>query len=217
MSRARRNWLTLLSFVAILAIAWMTLPASRRTVLRRAGWMLVASDPSEPADAVVIAVDADAAGTLEAADLIHAGVAQQVAIFTDPPDYTVANEFARRGVQYESGSRRSLRELEQLGVRNAYSISGYVQGTEDEGPALAHWCDQQHLKSVVVVTTPDHSRRLRRTLQRSMQGREIRVSVRAARYSLFDPDHWWESHAGVRIELEEAEKLLLDIVRHPFS
>jgi hypothetical protein len=70
---------------------------------------------------------------------------------------------------------------------------------------------------VVVVTTPDHSRRLRRSLQRALKGHHTQVGVRATRYSMFNPNHWWEYHGGIRTEIEEGEKLLLDVLRHPFS
>jgi hypothetical protein len=45
---------------------------------------------------------------------------------------------------------------------------------------LADWCDQHRFRSVVVVSTPDHSRRLRRVLHRSMKGHQTRVTVRPA-------------------------------------
>jgi hypothetical protein len=50
-----------------------------------------------------------------------------------------------------------------------------------------------------------------------MRGRRTSVMVRGARYSSFDPERWWHSRAGVRTEIVELQKLLLDIVRHPIS
>jgi hypothetical protein len=50
-----------------------------------------------------------------------------------------------------------------------------------------------------------------------MQGHPTKVAVCASRYSLFDPDRWWQSRGGIRGEIIEVEKLLLDIVRHPIS
>ena len=38
-----------------------------------------------------------------------------------------------------------------------------------------------------------------------------------ARYSSFDPDRWWETRGGVRIEIIELQKLVLDVVLHPMS
>jgi hypothetical protein len=50
-----------------------------------------------------------------------------------------------------------------------------------------------------------------------MKGRPTQVTVRPARYSTFDPDRWWENHGGIRTEIIEPQKLLLDIVLHPLS
>jgi hypothetical protein len=41
--------------------------------------------------------------------------------------------------------------------------------------------------------------------------------VHAARYSSFDPDRWWETRGGVRIEIVELQKLLLGVMLHPMS
>lgn len=133
----------------------------------------------------------------------------------DSSDASAESEFVHRRIAYEGPTARSIRELKALGLDNVDRIPGYVAGNEDEGPVLAHWCDEQRFHSVVVVTTADHSRRLRRMLHRSMKGYPTEVSVRSARYSTFQPDRWWESHGGTRTELEEAGKLILDIIGHP--
>jgi hypothetical protein len=90
-------------------------------------------------------------------------------------------------------------------------------GTQGEADVLPGWCDQHQFRSVVVVTTADHSRRLRRVLRRAMRGHPTRVTVRPAPHSEFDPDRWWESRGGIRTEIIELQKLLLDIARHPLS
>jgi hypothetical protein len=92
-----------------------------------------------------------------------------------------------------------------------------VNGTEGEGQVLPAWCDEHQLRSIVFVATKDHSRRLRRVLDRVMKGHPTRVTVRTARYSSFDPDRWWESRLGLRTEINELQKLLLDVVLHPMS
>ena len=175
------------------------------------------ADDLGPADIVVVATGADGAGVLEAADLVHDGVATQVAVFADPPDPSVDREFIRRGIPYEDAAARAIRQLRALGVENIQQIPRALTGTEDEGRVLPEWCDQNRFRSVVVVTTSDHSRRLHRVLRRSMKGHETRVTVHPARYSPFDPNRWWESRGGTRTELVELEKLFLDILLHPIS
>jgi uncharacterized SAM-binding protein YcdF (DUF218 family) len=96
-------------------------------------------------------------------------------------------------------------------------ISNAAVGTEDEGRVLATWCGQRQLRSVIVVSSPDHSRRVRRVLQRALRGTSTKVIVRSARFSSFDPDRWWNTREGLRTEIVELQKLLLDVARHPLG
>jgi len=203
--------------IVVLVMAALAIPTLRRPLLRAAGKALVVGDNLGPADIVVVATGADGAGVLEAADLVHGGVATQVAVFADPPGPVVDREFIRRGIPYEDAAARSVRQLKALGVEAIQQIPRTLAGTEDEGRVLPEWCDQNRFRSVVVVTTSDHSRRLGRVLRRSMKGHPTRVTVQPARYSQFDPDRWWETRGGTRTEVVEMEKLLLDILLHPFS
>lgn len=214
----RLSWPVMVLVVVLLgAAAGISISATRRPILRAAGWALVVNDRIEPADTIVVSLEADGAGVLEAADLINSGMARRVAIFTGYPD-PVAREFIRRGVPYEDEAARSVRQLRSLGVETIDQIPGSVLGTEDEGPVLAAWCNRQGFRSVIVVSTADHSRRLRRVLHRSLKGHtRAMIHPASARFPHFDPDHWWESRGGVRVAIEELEKLLLDVLRHPIS
>lgn len=195
----------------------MFVPAIRRSVLRAAGHALVADDPVQPADIIVLSVGSDGAEYLEAADLVHSGIADKVAVFSDASDPLLTAEFRRRALPYEDAAARAVRELTELGVKNTVVIPRSIYGTESEGPELARWCDQNRFRSVVVVSSPDHSRRLRRVLHRSMKGHDTKIGVRVTRYLQFNPDHWWQTRRGRQTEVQELEKLLLDIARHPIS
>jgi hypothetical protein len=211
----RRPWIRALLAIVTAGSVSAAIPEVRTPVLRRAGSVLVAEDALAPADVIVVASAADGAGALEAADLVQAGVARRVAVFADPPDPVVDREFIRRGLPYENAAARLVRQLRSLGVTEIEEIPRAVAGSEDEGRVLPDWCDQRRLGSVVVVTTADHSRRLRRVMRRAMEGRPTRVSVRAARYSQFDRERWWQTREGTRTQIIELEKLVLDVVRHP--
>jgi hypothetical protein len=153
---------------------------------------------------------------LEAADLVHSGIATRVAVFADPPG-PVDREFIRRGIPYEDAAARSIRQLRALGVRTVEQIPRAVAGSEAEGELLPGWCAQNHFRAVVVVSTTDHSRRLSRVLRRSMKGRGTAVAIRPSRYSEFQPDRWWKTRDGIRTEITEMEKLVFDVLAHPLS
>ncbi len=209
------RWASILAALTLAAFAIVAIRSLREPVLRAAGWALVVNQPVVPADIIVLSLASAGAGALEAADLVQSGISKRVAVFDDPPsgeDY----EFIRRGLPYEDAGARQIRQLTSLGVTDVEQISR-IDGTEGEGQVLPLWCDEQHLRSIVVVATKDHSRRLRRVLDRVMKGHPTHVTVQAARYSSFDPDRWWETRGGIRTEIVELQKLLLDVVLHPMS
>ena len=153
---------------------------------------------------------------LEAADLVQSGISKRVAVFMDPPSGE-DHEFIRRGLPYEDASARQIRQLTLLGVTDVIQIPLTEAGTEGEGQVFPAWCEQHQFRSVVFVAARDHSRRWRRVLNRVMKGHPTRVMVQPARYSPFDPDRWWETREGVRTEIVEIQKLVLDVVLHPLS
>src|SRR5712691_30481 len=210
------RWASILVVVAAAAVAIVAIPSVREPVLRAAGWALVVNEPVAPADLIVVSLDSGGAGALEAADLVQSGIATRVAVFTDPPSGE-DHEFIRRGLPYEDASARQIRQLRSLGVTNIMEIPRTEVGTEGEGQVLPPWCEEHQLRSIVFVTARDHSRRVRRMLDRVMKGHPTRVMVRPARYSSFDPERWWETRGGIRTEMVELQKLLLDLVLHPMS
>jgi hypothetical protein len=141
-------------------------------------------------------------------------MARRVAVMAAAPN-PGAREFLRRGLPYEDAATTSARDLTLLGVPEVERVSASVDGTNTEAQVLREWCVRRQLKSVIVVSTTDHSRRLRRVLRRSMRGVPVQVIVRPAPFSTFDPDSWWLTRTGIRTQIIETEKLLLDFLSHP--
>jgi uncharacterized SAM-binding protein YcdF (DUF218 family) len=210
---AVRSRLALLSIFVLGAVIAAGVPPLRHSLLRSAGWALVAEDPPAKADIIVISTDALGAGVLEAADLVHAGFASRIAIF-DRPATRISREFARRGVQSLDLKNVSIQLLHGLGITDIAVIPPVV-GTVDEGKVLQQWCAAHSIHSILFVSVADHSRRTRRVLDRALIPGGIRVMVRYARYSEFDPDSWWQTRGGQRTQAVESQKLLMDILRHP--
>jgi hypothetical protein len=214
MSSRRPRWAPILIVVALAMAAIVAVLSVREPILRAAGWALVVNEPLAPADVIVVSLDSGGAGALEAADLVQSGIAKRVAVFADPPSGD-DHEFIRRGLPYEDRAARQIRQLRWLGVTDVVKIPVVEAGTQTEEQVLPLWCDQHQFRSIVLVTSRDHSRRVRRVLDRVMKGHPTRVAVRPEHYSNFDPDRWWKTRAGMRTEIIELQKLLLEVVLHP--
>jgi hypothetical protein len=201
--------------VAGLGVAGLlAVPASRHSVLSSAGWMLVAEDPPQKADIIIVSTDSSAAGILEAGTLVEARYASRVALFEHPPT-PLQIELTRRGLPHVDLQTSSIELLHGLGI-TAIEIIPPVVGTNDEGDVLQKWCVAKGIRSILFVSVADHSRRTRRVLGRALGQHGIAVTVRWARYSQFDPERWWLSRNGQRTEIVESQKLLVDVLRHPF-
>ena len=209
----RQNSIVIVAAVVITASA-VAMPSVRQSLLRTAGWALVVDDPLTAADFIVLSINSGGAGALEATDLVQSGIATRVAVFTDPPSGD-DHEFIRRGLPYDDASARQIRQLGWLGVKDVVEITRSDNGTTGEGEALARWARQNEIRSIVFVTSRDHSRRMRRVLKRALSDQSTRIAIRSAKFSGFDPDRWWVSRGGVRTEILELQKLVLDVVMHP--
>jgi hypothetical protein len=201
--------------IALLCLA-AGVPALQRAVLRGIGWALVVDEAVEPADVIVVPQWAGNAGAIDAADLVHDGMARRVAVLAGPPR-AADMELTRRGIPYQDETADMVQLFRALRVADIEVIPNPAAGTEAEGVVLPSWFDRRQYRSIILVSLPDHSRRVRRVLRRSMSGRTGNVMIRSARYSSFDPDHWWTTRDGVRTEIVELQKLALDVVRHPIS
>lgn len=209
-------WVRVLAIAGLAFVVIAGVPAVREPILRSVGRTLVVEDSVASADVIVVSLDSGGAGVLEASDLVKNGVARRVAVFSDPPT-GADREFIRRGLPYEDMAARQIRQLEWLGVTDVERIPALDAGTESEGRALSAWSRERQFRSLVVVSTTDHTRRLRRVIRRYMDGLATTVAIRASRYSSFDPDRWWQSRGGIRTQVIELQKLLLDVALHPLS
>jgi hypothetical protein len=212
--RSHRRAIVLLA--AAVTATTAAIPATRRALLQGAGTALVSHDPTVAADAIVVSASADAAGVLTAADLFASHIANVVAVFADPP-LPEDREFIRRGLAHENEGERALRSLIQLHIPNPVLIAKSIAGTEEEGRVLPAWASERGFRSVVVVTSPDHARRMRRVLQRATKGLPFQVMIHPARYAEYQPESWWHTRDGVRTQIVESQKLLLDVLRHPLQ
>jgi uncharacterized SAM-binding protein YcdF (DUF218 family) len=156
---------------------------------RGVGRWLVREDTLGPADAIVVLSGGMPERADEAARIYVRGYAHEVWI-TRPE--SPAADLSEMGIQYtgeESYSRQILIHFDVPG-ENIRALPSIVVNTEREVEEISSEMRRQGLASVIIVTSPPHTRRVR-TLWRKLVGENPRAIVRAAPLDSFDADHWW--------------------------
>lgn len=199
-----------LAAVTLIAAA----PPSRAFVLQSLGHSLVVSDTIEHADIAIMTTEDALGGALELADLFRERVVDRVGYLV-PGSSRSAGEMRSRGVRVTD----STDLLTALGVPSnlIVPIAAGEGGTNEGSAGLAAWCTAHGIRRLIVVTSPDHSRRVRRTLARSFGTERPTILIRSSRFSEFRPDTWWQSKTTLRTGLMELEHLVLDFVQHPLN
>jgi len=173
-----------------------------------AGRVLVVADPlPATADAIVIMAGSIPDRVLEAADLYHAGVARRVVVTRERP-LPAERALRERGVRLPTDDELTLDALVGLGVPAAaiLRLRRHAFSTATEARTIARWACGQGLTSLVVVTSPSHTRRARLILRRAL-GPTVRVAVRPSRYDTFPPERWWRIRHHAKVVLREYQQL----------
>jgi uncharacterized SAM-binding protein YcdF (DUF218 family) len=168
---------------------------------RGVGRWLVSEDALGSADAIVVLSGAMPARAEEAARIFHMGYAREAWI-TRPE--SPASDMAGMGVQYTDESDYSREVLIHLGVPEAdvRVLPGTIMDTEQEVEELSSEMRREGKTSVIIVTSPQHTRRVR-ALWRELVGENPRAIVRAAPEDPFDADHWWrDTHDALAVMRE---------------
>jgi uncharacterized SAM-binding protein YcdF (DUF218 family) len=181
--------------------------ASVVALVPAAGRVLVVSDPlPAQADAIVLLAGSPAARALETADLFARGTAPRVVLTRERVTPGTA-ALARRGVRVEPRDEETRRILVALGVPDAAitTLPGRAYSTDSEARLLARWACRSGMRSLVVVTSPSHTRRARLILRQVLEPRVL-LAVRPAPADYFPPQ-WWKRRTAAKLVLSEYQKL----------
>jgi uncharacterized SAM-binding protein YcdF (DUF218 family) len=126
----------------------------------------------------------------------------------------VDREFIRRGVYRDDIVVTTLR---QLGIAQSaiVVVDAGEGGTTESTQALADWI-RVHPSRAIVVVTPSHTRRYRRTLMRVWPSNAAPPLVTSPQHNLFHAADWWRSRRTLRDGLFELQKLAWDYATHPW-
>jgi uncharacterized SAM-binding protein YcdF (DUF218 family) len=97
-----------------------------------------------------------------------------------------------------------------MGVPNGDIIIGDdpAANTMGEAGMVKAFAGAMGYGSLIVVTSPTHTRRAQFIFEREMEGEGIRIQMHASPYSGFRPDDWWKTRRYAKEVIVEYEKLL---------
>jgi uncharacterized SAM-binding protein YcdF (DUF218 family) len=207
-----------------LVLALILLFLFKAQVLRLAALPLVSSDNGhlQKADAILILGGAQDARSLGAIALYRGRAAPVILLANEQPLPIAEIGMDRTGTEVALevlanfyrvppqdivviGTSSNISYIDLLELQNSRGRQeflceldrvGYVSSTMEEAKALRLYAIASQARSVIIVTNPFHSRRVRRIFDKILGG-AAQVQVSTINYPKFGPDNWWESEEGV--------------------
>jgi uncharacterized SAM-binding protein YcdF (DUF218 family) len=196
--RARRR----LAVAALLAALVVLAAAAHRPALRLVGRALVVEDTLAPADAVVIMAGGIPTREATAASLYRKGWAPRVVLSNDftPDRVRELIALGARRLDYQGESRLVL---ERHGVPPAAIVllATQVKTTEAELSVVAETARARGWRRVILVTSPQHSRRVQLVWTRAASG-SVEGLITLVKEDDF-PDGWWRKRRQAEAVLHE--------------
>jgi uncharacterized SAM-binding protein YcdF (DUF218 family) len=163
--------------------------ATAFVAFRGAGRWLVREDPLAAADEIVVLSGSMPARAEQAGRIFQMGYAREIWVSRpESPREVLESE----GIRFEGEEDYNRAILLHEGVPEA-DVHVFPQPIVNTGQEIKEVSSQMRhdgKTSVIIVTSPPHTRRVR-ALWTKEAGGGLRLIVRAAHQDSFDADHWW--------------------------
>ena len=158
---------------------------------REAGRWLVRGDAPVKADVIVVLSGGMPYRAEAAASVFHLGYAPE--IWVSKP-VGPGGELQAFGIHFVGEQDYNREILVHLGVPESavHIFPDEIVDTEEEVAEIQREMRRTGKKKVIVVTSPQHTRRVR-ALWRRLAGGQLQLLVCAAGEDPFDADHWWRN------------------------
>ncbi len=209
----RANLLKWLFF--LLVVLYMLLSYFRVPILTRLGQFLVVAHEPQKSDVIVCLAGGNIERGLATAELYQRGLAPTVFLASEeqPDGYALLRE---RGLHYPEQVDLLVMVLRGLGVPDAALLKGdrRVGSTHDEAMLVKGLVEKRGYDSIILVTSPTHSRRAWLTFKRVLREEDCRIFMVPTPYSGFSPANWWQERRYLRQVVLEYQKLFFYLLRY---
>jgi uncharacterized SAM-binding protein YcdF (DUF218 family) len=205
------RWVVLGFIVIYMLIAYFHAP-----ILTVMGKYLVVKHSPEKSDLIVCLSGSNVERGLATADAYDMGFAPKIFLAREtPPDGAAV--LMERGLNYPENKDLLLMLLKGLGVpRDAMLISDKsVESLFEEAEMVKKVVDDGGYRSIIVITSPTHSRRAWLTFRKVFRGDEnIRILVTPTSYSNYKPEEWWKKGPYAHEVISEYGKLIYNSLKY---
>jgi uncharacterized SAM-binding protein YcdF (DUF218 family) len=106
--------------------------------------------------------------------------------------------------------------LEGLGVPRSAIITSdvFVGSTIEEAKVIKDLAQKRGYRSLIVVTSPYHTRRTWLTFERVLEKEDVEIIMTPSRHTNFRPDDWWKKRLYLKSVIIEYQKLLYYVVKY---
>jgi uncharacterized SAM-binding protein YcdF (DUF218 family) len=201
---ARLKWLFF-----VLALLYVLISAYHGLILTSLGRYLVVSHPPEKSDLIVCLGSASVERGLAAADAYSRGLAPEIFVVREitPDGYDILTQ---RGVSYPESRERMIMMLKGLGVPASAIVTRETpaESTVMEASILRELVSEKNYRSLILITSPTHSRRAWLVFKKALEEQDVRILVIPSPYSNYNPEAWWKNPRGLREVVPEYQKLV---------
>ena len=169
------------------------------------GMFLVVADPLQKADALVILAGDENERIAAGARLFQAGYSGWF-ILTDMRLQVPDSE----GVYSATVKRKAVEQ--GVPAERVLLVPGPVATTYEEAASLKEFAVSQGFSSLIVVTSPFHTRRARLLLREAFRGAGVTLIVRPALEDGYRAEAWWQNSMDRRLTGLEYVKILAHLL-----
>ncbi|MBI4488599.1 MAG: YdcF family protein [Deltaproteobacteria bacterium] len=150
---------------------------------------LIVEDALRPADLIVVFAGSHEERASHAARLFHQGLAPRILVTGELTSKVIELFYHQR----VTGAELSAKVLTDTRVpKSAVVVIPKGTSTYEEGEAIKQFMETHGYRSVIAVSSPYHMRRVRATLKRLLQGKQIEVRYSPEKGSGVEVKNWWK-------------------------
>lgn len=193
----------------LFALIYILLSYYHAPMLTGLGRYLIVRHTPQNSDLIVCLAGENVDRGLAVADAYERGLAKRIfMVREDPPDGFAMLE--QRGVKYPENVDLMMMLLEGLGVPQSafYTSDGCAASTFEEALLVRGFVDKGGYSSLIVITSPVHSRRAWLAFRKVFDDKDVRISMLPSSYSNFKPEAWWKDRKYLKEVIIEYEKLM---------